>query len=140
MCTLRPSVWVGELPIRGEYGLHHVSISNHAYAFYTKALRFKLLCIDLVSTTMPHKEDNHLSIAELHPTFAAEVRGVDFSHELSPDVFDEVYQAITKVSPTITHTFQRQNPETLCSMAWSNSPKPGLMTPVTLPLPRGSAS
>ena len=49
---------------------------------------------------MPHKEDefNKISVVELHPTFAAEVQQVDFSQELSPEVFDEIYKAITKVS------------------------------------------
>lgn len=47
---------------------------------------------------MPHKEDNHVSIVELHPTFAAEVHGVDFSQDVPPDVFEQVHKAITKVS------------------------------------------
>ena len=47
---------------------------------------------------MPHKEVNHISIVELHASFAAEVHGVDFSQEISDDVFAEIYEAITKVS------------------------------------------
>ena len=47
---------------------------------------------------MPHKEENQISIVELHPTFAAEVHGVDFSGDVSDEQFDEVYKAITKVS------------------------------------------
>lgn len=49
---------------------------------------------------MPHKEDSNgsISITELHPTFAAEVRGVDFSQDISPEVFKEIHGAITKVS------------------------------------------
>ena len=47
---------------------------------------------------MPHKEENKISIVELHPTFAAEVYGVDFSQDITGDVFDEIYKAITKVS------------------------------------------
>lgn len=48
---------------------------------------------------MPHKEESKVSVVELHPTFAAEVYGVDFSKgEVSPEDFDEVYKAITKVS------------------------------------------
>ena len=47
---------------------------------------------------MPHKEDGLITIKELHPTFAAEVHGVDFSNDISSDDFDEVYRAITKVS------------------------------------------
>ncbi|KAK5731050.1 hypothetical protein LTR15_000988 [Elasticomyces elasticus] len=44
---------------------------------------------------MPHKEDGHLDIIELHPTFAAEVRGVNFE-DVQPSVFDEIHAAITK--------------------------------------------
>lgn len=51
---------------------------------------------------MPHKEDSKISIVELHPTFAAEVYGVDFSGEVSKEDFDEVYKAITKVSTLIS--------------------------------------
>lgn len=47
---------------------------------------------------MPHKEDSKISINELHPTFAAEVSGVDFSGDVSKEDFDEIYKAITKVS------------------------------------------
>ena len=47
---------------------------------------------------MPHAEESKIRVVELHPTFAAEIYGVDFSQELPPDVFDQVYTAITKVS------------------------------------------
>lgn len=40
---------------------------------------------------------NHIQCAELHPTFAAEVNGVDFSKSLTDEVFAEIQQAITKV-------------------------------------------
>lgn len=50
---------------------------------------------------MPHKEETSISIKDLHPTFAAEVRGVDFSEEIPDDVFQDVQDAITKVSPSI---------------------------------------
>ncbi|KAL1635424.1 hypothetical protein SLS58_010287 [Diplodia intermedia] len=43
---------------------------------------------------MPHKE--HLEIIELHPTFGAEVRGIDFSQPIPEDVFSEVQAAIAK--------------------------------------------
>lgn len=46
---------------------------------------------------MPHREDTTIRITELHPTFAAEVRGVDFSKDIPHDVFQEVLEAITKV-------------------------------------------
>ncbi|TKA41318.1 hypothetical protein B0A54_06220 [Friedmanniomyces endolithicus] len=45
---------------------------------------------------MPHKEESQLEIVELHPTFAAEVRGTNF-HNLGSDVFDEIHAAITKL-------------------------------------------
>ena len=59
--------------------------------------------------TMPHttsSDDNdfkHIQAKELHPTFGAEVHGVDFSKPVPEDVFSEVYKAITKVS--IIHYF-----------------------------------
>ncbi|KAL5356145.1 hypothetical protein BJX96DRAFT_162228 [Aspergillus floccosus] len=39
---------------------------------------------------------NHISVNKIHPTFGAEVRGVDFSKPLTDEVFVEVYSAITK--------------------------------------------
>ena len=47
---------------------------------------------------MPHKEDSSVSIIELHPTFAAELHGVDVSQALSPALFVQIHDAITKVS------------------------------------------
>ncbi|TKA44874.1 hypothetical protein B0A54_03164 [Friedmanniomyces endolithicus] len=44
---------------------------------------------------MPHKEESQLEIVELHPTFAAEIRGTNFDN-LGSDVFDEIHAAITK--------------------------------------------
>ena len=58
---------------------------------------------------MPHKEDSRVVINELHPTFAAEVRGVDFTKDVSPDVFDQIYQAITKVSEVIDNLINLQS-------------------------------
>lgn len=45
---------------------------------------------------MPHKEN--LEIIPLHPTFAAEVKGVDFSGPLPDHVFAEIEAAMAKVS------------------------------------------
>ena len=47
---------------------------------------------------MPHKEDSNIYAVPLHDTFAAEVRGVDFSKDLSQEDFDQIYAAISKVS------------------------------------------
>lgn len=49
---------------------------------------------------MPHKDEGHdqIEIIPLHPTFAAEVRGVDFSQDVSPEVFGQIKEAIAKVS------------------------------------------
>jgi alpha-ketoglutarate-dependent 2,4-dichlorophenoxyacetate dioxygenase len=46
---------------------------------------------------MPHKEEQDITAIPLHDTFAAEVRGVDFSQELSEEAFAKIYEAITKV-------------------------------------------
>ncbi|BCS28421.1 TauD/TfdA dioxygenase family protein [Aspergillus puulaauensis] len=39
---------------------------------------------------------SHISAKPLHPTFGAEINGVDFSSPISEQVFAEIYQAITK--------------------------------------------
>jgi len=82
-------------------------------------------------TTMPHKEDgSKLEIVQLHPTFAAEVRGVDFSQDISPDVFDEIHAAITKVSKCLqakqgsNQPLKHHHPST----AWSSSQTPASTT------------
>jgi len=48
---------------------------------------------------MPHRNDDvvAIEIVPLHSTFAAEVHGVDFSKDISPEVFEQIKQAITKV-------------------------------------------
>lgn len=38
-----------------------------------------------------------LSIKALHPTFGAEVSGVDFSQNIPDDVFEEILRAMAKV-------------------------------------------
>lgn len=40
---------------------------------------------------------NLITVKELHPTFGAEISGVDFSKEVPDDVFQEILAAITKV-------------------------------------------
>ena len=39
-----------------------------------------------------------LSIKELHPTFGAEVSGLDFSQNIPDDAFEEVLKAMAKVN------------------------------------------
>jgi alpha-ketoglutarate-dependent 2,4-dichlorophenoxyacetate dioxygenase len=56
---------------------------------------------------MPHAEPfKRIQVKELHPTFGAQILGVDFSKPVSDDVFAEVLAAITKVEqkPSITLT------------------------------------
>jgi alpha-ketoglutarate-dependent 2,4-dichlorophenoxyacetate dioxygenase len=38
-----------------------------------------------------------LKVTELHPTFGAEIEGVDFSHPIPDDVFEEILAASAKV-------------------------------------------
>ncbi|KAJ5983303.1 hypothetical protein N7481_005402 [Penicillium waksmanii] len=45
-----------------------------------------------------------ISVKELHPTFAAEISGVDFSLPLSDGVFREIFQAVTKYGVVIFRT------------------------------------
>jgi len=40
----------------------------------------------------------HISVKKLHPTFAAEIEGVDFTKPVPPDVFEEIRNAAAKVS------------------------------------------
>jgi len=46
---------------------------------------------------MPHAEEfKHIQAKPLHPTFGAEVSGVDFSQPVPDDVFQELWQAVNK--------------------------------------------
>ncbi|WPH01853.1 Clavaminate synthase-like protein [Acrodontium crateriforme] len=45
---------------------------------------------------MPRKEETYLHITKLHPSFAAQVKGVDFSKPIPSDIFKEIHKAITK--------------------------------------------
>lgn len=48
---------------------------------------------------MPHAVPyKHITIKELHPTFGAEVSGVDFSEPVPLDVFEEIRDAAAQVS------------------------------------------
>jgi hypothetical protein len=85
---------------------------------------------------MPHAEPyRHIQIKELHPTFGAEVLGVDFSKEVPDEVFGDILVAIAKVTwpdrsqftPTDIQNF---SVESLYSAA------PDLMTIVMLRLRR----
>ena len=46
----------------------------------------------------PETDFKTLKIKKLHPTFAAEIDGVDFSKPIPDDVFREVLAASAKVS------------------------------------------
>lgn len=48
----------------------------------------------------------HITITELHPTFGAEISGVDFSHPVEDDVFQEILAAIGKVGVPPQHRHQ----------------------------------
>jgi len=39
-----------------------------------------------------------LKIKELHPTFGAEIRGVDFSKPVSEEIFSQIHSAMAKVN------------------------------------------
>lgn len=41
---------------------------------------------------------SHISVKKLHPIFAAEISGVDFSSPLTDEVFREIFHAVTEVS------------------------------------------
>lgn len=42
-------------------------------------------------------EFQHIQIKKLHPTFGAEVLGVNFSREIPDEVFGEILRAMNKV-------------------------------------------
>lgn len=72
---------------------------------------------------MPHatKDDypgfKLIQVKELHPTFGAEVDGVDFSQPVTEDVFSEIHQAITKVNATSAFsTLHKVNRDLLMSV------------------------
>jgi alpha-ketoglutarate-dependent 2,4-dichlorophenoxyacetate dioxygenase len=46
----------------------------------------------------PKSPFKQISVRKLHPTFGAQISGIDFSSPLSDEVFAEVLAAITKVS------------------------------------------
>ena len=48
----------------------------------------------------------HIIIKEIGKTFAAEVEVIDFSQDILQDVFDELLQAITKVSPYVQPEYE----------------------------------
>jgi alpha-ketoglutarate-dependent 2,4-dichlorophenoxyacetate dioxygenase len=50
----------------------------------------------------PETEFKTLKIKELHPTFAAEIEGVDFSKPIPDDVFNEILAASAKVSRAVS--------------------------------------
>jgi Probable taurine catabolism dioxygenase len=49
---------------------------------------------------------NKITVTELHPTFGAEISGVDFSRPVEDDAFQEIKAAIDKVGRS---TNQQQN-------------------------------
>jgi alpha-ketoglutarate-dependent taurine dioxygenase len=47
---------------------------------------------------MPHATNyNYLTVKELHPTFGAEVCGINVAEPLSPETFEELRSVLTKV-------------------------------------------
>ena len=49
------------------------------------------------------RDFKHIQVKELHPTFAAEIEGVDFEN-ISDDVFADILAASAKVSKDIPTT------------------------------------
>jgi hypothetical protein len=59
-----------------------------------------------------------LKVTELHPTFGAEIEGVDFSHPIPDDVFEEILAASAKVGRSAP-LLSKDSPR--CSMGSSSS-------------------
>lgn len=49
---------------------------------------------------------NKITVTELHPTFGAEISGVDFSRPVEDDVFQEIQAAISKVGIYLASSHQ----------------------------------
>jgi alpha-ketoglutarate-dependent 2,4-dichlorophenoxyacetate dioxygenase len=47
-----------------------------------------------LSTSLAFK---HITITKLHPTFGAEISGVDFSRPVEGEIFQDILTAITQV-------------------------------------------
>ena len=45
---------------------------------------------------------NHIAVEQLHPTFGAEISGIEFSQPVDDETFQEVLQAISQVSHFVT--------------------------------------
>lgn len=83
-----------------------------------------------------------LQVIELHPSFGAEVRGLDFSQDIPDAVFTEVLEVIAKVSQRIDlggtdNASTNLNP---CSTESFASLRPVSTMPGTLLSQGGSAS
>lgn len=62
---------------------------------------------------------DHITITELHPTFGAEIGGVDFSHPVEETVFQEILAAMNKVGNIFTKPQHRQHQMLMDSSAWT---------------------
>lgn len=62
-----------------------------------------------ISKQDPTGFDN-IKVKKLHPTFAAEISGVDFANPVTDATFAEIQQAIAKVAycPSSRHDCERQ--------------------------------
>ena len=47
-------------------------------------------------------EFNSFTVNKLHPTFVAEIEGIDFSQPISDETFQEILDALAKVDFTIS--------------------------------------
>ena len=66
--------------------------------YYISVIHSIFIIVCFSDPKMPHKEENSFQVVELHPTFAAEVHGIDFSQEISDELFAEIFKVVTKVS------------------------------------------
>lgn len=73
-----------------------------AVTWSTHLLNALKLTVSLVIFIMPGLPQlsafEHISVTELHPTFGAEISGVDFSRPTEDQVFQEILSAMSKVS------------------------------------------
>lgn len=70
-----------------------------------QALKLTVSLVDFIMPGHPQLSTfEYITVTELHPTFGAEISGVDFSRPIEGKVFPEILSAMSRVS-----SMQRQD-------------------------------
>ena len=72
----------------------------------------------------PYRVSNfNLRVTPLHPTFACELEGVDWTQPISPDLYEQIRKVVDQVRPTKEHS-QGCLELSMSSMAWWSVGRP----------------